>query len=337
MEERERLLERQQIFHGGGAVNRPAKPRLRLVQRNALDHRLGRREIGNGSAWGMVAPRAHRVEVGNQIGRQVSGERFASELAREAGGQVLEHAEFHQHRVARRPGGRPVAEQAELHGQVGGLGDHGGVHSARVDFEPVLLLGRERGPRAVRGHAQLQCALQAVVLQRVATEDGSQLAGSMTAQHIHLPQAVLCGDEALGKDQVFHRAGADVRNALGIARHRHRRGQAIHRERAVEPGQVVGHGLVKVVTPIKKCGRGKHGQYHQDRAGKLRPAPNSRTARFAGCGSSRGGFAARVFPWVCAAAAAARSGWFAIIWFAIGWGTAVIGVVFVRVHGLPKV
>jgi hypothetical protein len=82
MEEREGLLERQQIGHGGGiASHRPAKLRLRLVQRNVLDLRLGRRDIGNGLARGMVAPGAHRVEIGDQVGRQVGGERFASELA----------------------------------------------------------------------------------------------------------------------------------------------------------------------------------------------------------------------------------------------------------------
>jgi hypothetical protein len=39
----------------------------------------------------------------------------------------------------------------------------------------------------------------------------------MAAEGVHLPEAVLCGDEALGKDEVVERGGTDVRNAVVVA------------------------------------------------------------------------------------------------------------------------
>ena len=157
----------------------------------------------------------------------MGGEGLARKLRREAGGEVLKHGELDQDGVARRPGGGLVGEQAELDGEAVALGGDGGVHSARVDLQPVALIGGQDSDGAVGGGAQLEGALQAVVLQHGAAKDGGELAGGVAAQQIHLPQAVLGGDEALGKDKVVHGGGADVGHAAGVAFHRDRRGEAV--------------------------------------------------------------------------------------------------------------
>ena len=122
--------------------------------------------IRDGLAGRMVAPRADGVEIGDQVGRKVRGERLAAELLRKAGGEVLKHGELDQERVARRPRCRLIAQQAELDGQVIVLGGDGGVDSARIDIQPVLLIGGQSGNGAVGGGAQLQRALQAVVVEQ---------------------------------------------------------------------------------------------------------------------------------------------------------------------------
>ncbi len=189
--------------------------RLRLVERDVVELGLGRGDVGHGLAGVVIAPGAYRVEVGDQVGGEMGGEGLARELRREAGGEVLKHHKLDQDGVARRPRSGPVAEQAELDGEAGALGGDGGVHSARVDLQPVALIGGQDGDGAVGGGAKLKGALQPVVIQHGAAKNGGELAGGVAAQQVHLPQAVLGGDESLGKDEVVHRAGADVRARRG--------------------------------------------------------------------------------------------------------------------------
>ena len=75
--------------------------------------RLGRGVAG----WGVVAPGAYGVEVGNEVGREAGGEGFAVELGGEVGGEILGHDEGNEQGVAGLPGFGGVVEDVELDGQ----------------------------------------------------------------------------------------------------------------------------------------------------------------------------------------------------------------------------
>jgi hypothetical protein len=94
----------------------PVEARLRLVEGNVVELRLGRGDVGHGLARVVVAPGSGGVEVGDQLRREMGGEGLARELLREAGGEVLKEGELDQDGVARRPRGGLVGEQTELDG-----------------------------------------------------------------------------------------------------------------------------------------------------------------------------------------------------------------------------
>ena len=104
--------------------------------------------------------------------------------------------------VAGGPGVGVVASRWNSRGRCGRCDGDGGVDSAGVDFQPVLLVGRQGGDCAVGGGTNLECALQAVMVQHVTAKNGGHLACCIATQQIHLPEAVLRGDVALGEDEV---------------------------------------------------------------------------------------------------------------------------------------
>ena len=79
------------------------------------------------------------------------------------------------------------------------------------------LVGGEDGDGAVGGGADLQGALEAVVLDEGGAEDLGELAGGVAAEGVHLPEAVLRGDEALGEEEVVEVGGVDGGDAVGVA------------------------------------------------------------------------------------------------------------------------
>jgi hypothetical protein len=113
------------------------------------------------------------------------------------------------------------------------LSRDGGVDSAGVDLEIVkLLFGNSRdGP--VGGGTQLESSLDAVMLEEGRPEDLGQLTGGVPAEGVHLEEAILGGDEALGEDEVVERGGSDVGDAVGIALDSDRRGYAGYSEFAI--------------------------------------------------------------------------------------------------------
>ena len=68
----------------------------------------------------------------------------------------------------------------------------------------------------------------------------------MAAEGVHLPEAVLCGDEALGEEEVVERGGAEVGDAVGVALDGDGSGEAGDGEPADGPGaeQVVEPGVL---------------------------------------------------------------------------------------------
>ena len=72
-------------------------------------------------------------------------------------------------------------------------------------------------------------------------EDLGEVAGGVAAEGVHLPEAVLCGDEALGEEEVVERGGADVGDAVGVALDGDGSGEAGDGDGAVELGEGVAH------------------------------------------------------------------------------------------------
>ncbi len=197
--------------------------------------------------WWVVAPGDDGVEVADEVLGQAGGEGFAVELGGEAGGEVLEHDEADEECIARSPWGGLVAEEAELEREVGALEGHGGVDAGGVVLEEVKLIGREGGDGAVGGGAELEGALEAVVGEERGAEDLGEGAGGVAAEGVHLPEAVLRGDEALGEEKVVERGGADVGDAVVVALDGDGGGEAGDGDGAVELWKGVVHGLVDPV------------------------------------------------------------------------------------------
>ena len=181
---------------------RLCQPGLGFVEGDVGDVLLGGGEVDGGLRGWAVAPGADGVEIRDEGWWELRCEGFAVEFLREAVGEVLEHGEADEEGVAGRPGGGFVAEEAELKGEVRALGVDGGVDAAGVEFEPVELIGRQGGEGAVGGGSELEGALGAVVRDHSGAEDFGEFAGGVAAEGVHLPEAVLRGDEALGDDEV---------------------------------------------------------------------------------------------------------------------------------------
>ena len=117
------------------------------------------------------------------------------------------------------------------------------IDAACVRLELAPLIRRKGCCGTVGRCAQLQITLHLVVQDESGAEDLGELSGRMTAQRVHLPQAILRGDVALREEQILHGGGVNGRNALRIARDGDRRMQAVDGERAVDGGQHSAHHM----------------------------------------------------------------------------------------------
>jgi hypothetical protein len=95
-----------------------------------------------------------------------------------------------------------IAEEAELEREMGALEVDGGVDAGGITLEEMELIGGKGGEGAVGGGAEEEGALEAVVSEEVGAEDLGEGAGGVTTEGVHLPEAVLCGDEALGEEEI---------------------------------------------------------------------------------------------------------------------------------------
>jgi hypothetical protein len=182
------------------------------------------------------------------VSGEFGGESFAVEFGGEAGGEVLKHDEADEESVAWCPGSRFVVEETELEGEVCALDGDGGVDAGGVPFEDVKLVGWEGGDGAVGGDAELESALEAVVEEEAGAEDFGEGAGGVATEGVHLPEAVLRGDEALGEEEVVERGCADVRNAVGVALDGDGSREVGDGDGTVELGEGVVHRLAEPVA-----------------------------------------------------------------------------------------
>ena len=141
-----------------------------------------------------------------------------------------------------------IVEEAKLEREVGALEVDGGVDAGGVALEEVELVGREGEEGAVGGGADLEGALEAVVGEERGAEDFGEGAGGVAAEGVHLPEAVLRGDEALGEEEIVERGGAEVGDAVGVTLDGDRSGEARDGDGPVELGKGVLHGLAEPVA-----------------------------------------------------------------------------------------
>jgi hypothetical protein len=136
------------------------------------------------------------------------------------------------------------------------LGFDGGVNAAGVEGEPVELVGREDGDCVVGGGGDLHGALGAVVGEEPVAEDLGEGAGCVAAECLHLPEAVLRGDVALGDDEVVHGGRTEVGDALIVALDGDGSREAGDGKGAVDLGEGVAHGLIGPMTTVEEgyCG-----------------------------------------------------------------------------------
>jgi hypothetical protein len=221
---------------------------LGFVEGDVGDVFLRGGEVDGGLGGWVVAPGGYRVEVGDEGLGETRGEGFAAELGEEAGGEVLKHDQADEETVAGGPGGGLIAEEAELEREVGALDFDGGVDAGGVAFEEVELIGGESGEGSVGGGSDEEGALEAVVREEAGAEDLGEGAGGVAAEGVHLPEAVLCGDEALGEEEVVERGGADVGDAVGIALDGDGSGEAGDGDGTVELREGVLHGVAEPVA-----------------------------------------------------------------------------------------
>jgi hypothetical protein len=187
---------------GVGFFVRDGEFGLGFVEGDVGDVFLRGGEVDGGLSGRVVAPGDYGVEVGDEVLGKTRGEGFATEFGGEAGGEVLKHDEADEEAIARGPGGGLIAEEAELEREVRALEVDGGVDAGGVALEEMELIGGKGGKGAVGGGSDEERALEAVVGEEAGAEDLGEGAGGVAAEGVHLPEAVLCGDEALGEEEV---------------------------------------------------------------------------------------------------------------------------------------
>lgn len=79
----------------------------------------------------------------------------------------------------------------------------GGVDAAGVELEPVKLIRGKGSNRAIGGDPELEGALGAVVREHGGTENFREITGGVASKGVHLPEAILGGDEALSDDEII--------------------------------------------------------------------------------------------------------------------------------------
>jgi MYXO-CTERM domain-containing protein len=164
---------------------------------------------------------------------------------------------------------RAVVEQTEFDGKPIGLVALGNeeIDAACVVVEASAVVGGQMVVETLGGEANLKDALRFVVPNERGAHDFSQLAVGAAARAVHLPEAVLSGDVALGNEEIVERGGVDVGHAVGVAADDNRgryygSGKAREVDVAVKLGQRGYGGRAKP----QDAGQGGEEKQHQEAA-----------------------------------------------------------------------
>ena len=218
-----------------------------------------------------------RPELGDLGLAVVEGEQHPVDLGLHVAAQVPRHRLEPGERVDRLPLlGRVVeagqAQDAVLRRELGGRAVLDvGVHPLGVRRQRGARRRLQQRPLLLRDPAPAHGADEAVGLQGVLAEDLREPAGRDVAAEVHLEEALLRVDEALGAHQVVVGVGVDLRDAVRVAHDLHRGGQPRDLELAL--------GLRQRTAYDADDRRGQHEQ-HQDQAdrGPCRPTHGPRRA-----------------------------------------------------------
>ena len=214
---------------------------LRLIQRHIGNILLRRGDGRLGRNRRTVAPRPRGIQVRSQCRADARRNALPLQLLRPMLIEHLHHAHHHEHGIHGLPRLRLVHQEPKLRRQPILMRPDEGIHPARiiVEVSPVAVIEARGQPLRRRAHGQHP--LHAVVLHQLRAQNLRRLAACHAASHIHLPEPVLRGHIALGKEQIVEIGRLNVRDAMLVSPHHDRRGQARRRNAAVELRQRGAH------------------------------------------------------------------------------------------------
>jgi len=114
----------------------------------------------------------------------------------------LHHHEADGDGVSAGPRSRLVVKEAELGRQVVLVLLDVAVDAGCIGVEARALFGVEMAVDAGCDVAQLKDALGNIVRDERGAEDFRECAAGVATEHVHLPEAILCGDVALGEEEI---------------------------------------------------------------------------------------------------------------------------------------
>jgi len=162
------------------------------------------------------------------LGRMQAGDAGAREFGGDVGVEGLDHGEDDADGVDAGPGLGAVVEEAEFNGEgirLLALRDEE-IDAAGVVVEAAAIVRGYSAVEALSGEADLEDALRFVVLYERGAHDFGEIAVRAAARGVHLPEAVLSGDEALRDEEIVFGGGFDMRNTVSVAADCHGRGEA---------------------------------------------------------------------------------------------------------------
>jgi ribosomal protein L30E len=137
------------------------------------------------------------------------------------------------------------------------------VYAGGVGVHELAHLGVEFAGGVLGDLGKAQRAVFDVQAQHALAEDFRELAHGQASVQVHLKQAVLSGDVALGEEQVVERLGAQVRHSVLVAPNLDARVESRNANRAIELGKRLAGAPVE-----PRGGRYGKGRGNQDHNGQ---------------------------------------------------------------------
>ena len=221
---------------GSGRAPRAPRRLGARFRRRAAARRSGGRRCGKLDAAGLVLV-VGRIEVEDPLRREEARHPEPHEVARPLASEVEGHDLDPDRGIGRRPGLGLEPEDEELGGQRTRPALHPGVDPADVGVDPAPRAGGEVGQAGLRPAVEAEHPQKAVGGEGGRPQDLGETARADPPIHLHLPQPVLGVDVAESEEGVLLVPGEHVRDAVPVAHHFHRLGEAGDGPFAVDLGE----------------------------------------------------------------------------------------------------
>ena len=165
----------------------------------------------------MIESGFNRKKVLGFFGADSSGDLRAVEFLFPGFGEGFIHVGTDDERVGGLPGLRLVFEEFEFDGEIPLVLFDEFIDATGVGFHDDARLFVKQGGVAIGGGTKAKKAEMLVNGKSNGAEDFGELTAGDAAEQIHLPQAILRHDVALGFGHVGERGGANVRDAPDVA------------------------------------------------------------------------------------------------------------------------